>query len=98
MNHHVAAGSRGDHDRALGRLEHGNRVPRGGTRLVVEAGIERRLPAAGLRQRNLHLVAKPFEHTNDGESDVRRELVDEAGVKQLGDGHGWEVESVESVE
>jgi hypothetical protein len=74
-------------------------VLRGRARFVVEAGIERRLSATGLVQRDLHVVAKPLEHAHDGEADFGSEFVDEAGVEELDGGHRtvWSVGSVGSV-
>src|SRR6476620_7289253 len=53
------------------------------TRLIVQDGVIRRLPTAGLIARHPDVRASAFEHAYNRHPDVRIELVDETRVKQL---------------
>jgi hypothetical protein len=46
------------------------------------AGIERRLPAAGLRFGIIHLVSEPFQHLHDAHPDLRIKLIHETRNEQ----------------
>ena len=43
------------------------------------SAIKRRLPAAGLRARKIHLVAQPLQHLRHRDSDLWKHLIDDAG-------------------
>ena len=70
VDHHVAARpGRNDH-RRLALAKHVDHVSRHRARVVPAAGVERRLTAAGLPARHVHLDPRPFEHADDGKPDV----------------------------
>jgi hypothetical protein len=82
VNDHVAARSGRDHDRAVSTFEHFDRVTRGRARGFLETGVERRLAAAGLIERDVDGETEVLQYLDHGEADVREELVDEAGVEE----------------
>ena len=52
-------------------------------RIVLRAGVERRLTAAGLALGHEHLEARALENVGGGEPHARVEVIDEAGHQQL---------------
>ena len=84
MRDHRAARA-GGHDDVLGIAKDFEKMPRDGARFVRIAGIKSRLAAAGLGLRKMNLVTKAIEHLGDGDADLRKNLIDDAGDKQ-GDG------------
>jgi hypothetical protein len=74
-HHRVVAGEAGD-------------VPADqGKRLTGVAGVDVRLPAAGLRERHLDALAEPLQQPDGGLADLREHPVDQAGHEQ-GEAHG----------
>jgi class 3 adenylate cyclase len=78
VSHHGGARTRGSHD-LFAAFEDLQEVTRGRACLVAVAGVERRLPAAGLLFRKVHLVADPFQHLGHRHADVREKLIHHAG-------------------
>ena len=92
MGDHGRARSRGDHN-IVGILEDVEKVARHLPGFVAVAAVERRLPAAGLRLREVHLVSQAFEHFNRGHPDLGEQLIDNAGDEQRNAGsHVWKQE------
>jgi len=79
-HHRHARSARADH--CLRAVEHVERPPGHGAGLVPVAGIEARLPAAGLGRAKLARVPEPLEHGGHGHAHLRRHLVDKAGDKE----------------
>lgn len=78
MREHRSAGARRDHNEFRVR-KYLQEVLLDRARFVDEAGIESRLPAAGLRFTKFDFAAGAFENLGHGEADARKNLVDQAG-------------------
>src|SRR5579871_7054789 len=96
MRDHGSAGARRNHD-VLSVAKRVQETAGHGGRLFRVPAVERRLPAAGLILREIDLVAQTLEHVGSGDSDLRKDLIDDTGDKECDAGHdlplcriGWE--------
>ena len=81
MAHHRGAASRRRDDH-LGVGEGRQKLFGDGAGVVLKAGVERHLPAAGLVERKAHLDAEMFENFHHRNAGVRVDHIDDAGHKQ----------------
>jgi 3-deoxy-D-manno-oct-2-ulosonic acid (Kdo) hydroxylase len=81
MRNHRRAGAR-RHDDVFGIAEDIQEVPRDGARFVRIAGIKRRLAATSLGRGKVNLVSQALQHLRDGDADLGKNLIDDAGDKQ----------------
>ena len=72
----AAAGRRDDH---FSVCEGAQKLARDAARIVMEAGIEAGLAAAGLRLRKAHCKAQVLKHLDDGDAAARVKRIDDAG-------------------
>jgi len=70
------------HDDIFGIAKNVKKMPRDGARFVRVAGVEGGLAAAGLRLGEVDLITQAFQHLSDGDADLRKYLIDDAGDKQ----------------
>ena len=78
MGNHRSAGA-GRHEDVLGAAKDIQKVPGDLARFVCVAGVEGGLAAAGLRFWEINLVAQPFQNLCDGDADLGKNLIDDAG-------------------
>ena len=83
VDDHRCARTGRHHDRAVRRIEDADGVLGHRVCLTTMPRVERRLPAAGLVLRELDREAPPFEHADDGPTDVRVEHVHNARDEEL---------------
>jgi hypothetical protein len=81
MRDHRCARAR-RHDDVFGIAEHVQEMPGDGARFIRVTGVEGRLAAAGLGFGKINLVAQAIENFRDGDADLRKDLIDDAGDKQ----------------
>ena len=75
----AAAGRRDDH---FGVCEGAQKLAPDAARIVMEAGIEAGLAAAGLRLREAHVKAQVLKHLDDGDAAARVKRIDDAGHEE----------------
>jgi hypothetical protein len=81
MRDHRCAGARRNDD-VFGIAKNIQKVPSDLPRFVGVTGIESGLAATSLRFGKMNLIAQALQHLRDGDSDLGKNLIDDAGDKQ----------------